>query len=206
MVSQPANKKLWISSLTLAQLTGDTSLLQKLKKFALLEQPSNMETKSIDSFNATFLSQQEYSILEGEEKLEALRKRRVQSKPNYAHVGGKSKWGVVKSWNPCPIGMLPHTIGFSGRLPILDNHSELETISDNEEQNKQCSGKRDAEISIQKMDYTPVKRLQIDADCVMQDQDGISEGFKGHLMIDGVWKKVDKQEVFAIASAVKLLI
>ncbi|KAL8521498.1 hypothetical protein ACS0TY_011859 [Phlomoides rotata] len=203
LVSQPANKKLLTSSVTLAQLTGDTSLLQKLNKFALLEQPSNTEMNSINSFNATFLSQQEYSILEGEEKLEALKKRRMQSKPNYADMGSKSKWGVVKSWNPCPIGMLPHTIGFSGTLPILDNHSELETISNIEEQSP---GKRDAEISIQKMDYTPVEKVQIEADCVMQDRDDFSEGIKGHLMINGVWKKVSKEELFTIASAVKLLV
>lgn len=210
LLSQPANKKLLTSSLTLANLTGDTSLLQKLKKFALLQQPPNLETNSTESFNITFLSQQEHSILEGEEKLESLRKRRMLSKngkPNHDDMGGKSKWGVVKSWNPCPIGMLPHSIGFSGTLSILDSYSELLTVSDLEEQSKQGPGKRDADIGIQEMDYTPVEKVPIDeADCVMQDQDSISEGFKGHLMIDGVWKKVGKEELFTIASAVKLLV
>lgn len=201
------------SALTLAHLTGDSSLLQKLKKLALLEQPSNSKANSVDSYNETLLAQQEYLIRQGEEKLEIIRRHRMQSKhenPNHAELGINSRWAVAKSWNPCPIGMLPRTIGFSGRLPVLDcidNRRELVTLSDMIEHSKLNLGKREAEIGIEKMDKTPVKKVETEADCVMQDQADVSaEGVKGHLMINGVWRKVGEEELFAIASAIKLLV
>ncbi|CAJ1975194.1 unnamed protein product [Sphenostylis stenocarpa] len=42
-------------------------------------------------------------------------------------------WTLEKSWNPCPIGMLPRAVGSSGCLPVLD-------IFDNEKQNQVSSG------------------------------------------------------------------
>ncbi|KAI3468498.1 hypothetical protein Pfo_025161 [Paulownia fortunei] len=215
LVSSPGNKQLMGSAITLAQLTGDSSLLHKLKKLALLEQLTNSEANSVDSCNETLLSQQEYSIRQAEEKFELIRRRRrMQSKhekPNHSEVGIKSRWAVTKSWNPCPIGMLPHTIGFSGRLPVLDCADECREIvplsSDSKEHCKLRLGKREAESGIEKMDSTPVKKLETEADYLKQDQADVNaEGVKGHLMINGVWKKVGEEELFAIASAVKLLV
>lgn len=213
LVSLPGNKQLMASAVTLAQLAGGSFLIQKLKKLALLEQPSVSEENSIIAYNDTLLSQQEYSIRQAEAKLELMKRQRMQSKhgkPNLTEVGNKSRWAVAKSWTPCPIGMLPQTIGFSGRLPILDcadNQREVVTASGIKEASKQSHGKREAEISTEKMDCTPVKKVVIEADCWIQNQsDSIVEGIKGHLMIDGTWKKVGEQELSGIASAVKLLI
>ncbi|KAK6137210.1 hypothetical protein DH2020_029047 [Rehmannia glutinosa] len=208
LVSSRGNKQLMGSALTLAQLTGNTSLLHKLKKLALLQQPSNSETNSC---NETLLSGQEYSIHQAEEKFELI-KRRTQSnreKPNYSDVGSKSRWAVTKSWNSCPIGMLPSKIGFSGRLPVLDcvdECREIVPLSDSKEICKPSPGKREAEIGVEKMDNTRLKKLETEKDYVMQDEADVGEGVKGHMMIDGVWRKVGEEEMFAIASAVKVLV
>ncbi|KAK6158578.1 hypothetical protein DH2020_005892 [Rehmannia glutinosa] len=209
LVSSRGNNQLMGSALTLAQLTGNTSLLHKLKKLALLQQPSNSETNSC---NETLLSGQEYSIRQAEEKFELI-KRRTQSnreKSNNFDVGSKSRWVVTKSWSSCPIGMLPSKIGFSGRLPVLDcvdECREIVPLSDNKEVCKPRLGKREAEIGVEKMDNTRLKKLETEKDCVMQDEADVGEeGVKGHMMIDGVWRKVGEEELFAIASAVKLLV
>ncbi|XP_057799022.1 uncharacterized protein LOC131014893 isoform X2 [Salvia miltiorrhiza] len=204
LASMPGNKQLVASAVTLAQLARGSSLVQKLKKLALLEQPSVLIPN-----DDTLLSRQECSIHQAKEKLESIKRQRMQRRHEQrgpGEVGTKRRWSVAKSWTPCPIGMLPHTIGFSGTLPALDcveSRVEVVTVSGTKEIScKERNGKREAEISTEKMDCTPVKRVGTDADCC----DSIAQGIKGHLMIDGVWKKVEEGELFGIASAVKLMI
>ncbi|KAH6783539.1 hypothetical protein C2S52_008498 [Perilla frutescens var. hirtella] len=214
LVFLPGNKQLMASAVTLAQLSGASSLIQKLKKLALLELPSVSEPNSISAYDDTLLSQQERSIRQAEGKLELIKRQRMQRKhgnPTLTEAWGtKSRWSVAKSWTPCPIGMLPRTIGFSGRLPTLDcvdNRREVTTASDIKEVSKQTHRKREAEISTQELDVTPVKKVEMEADCSMQNRsDSSAEDIEGHLMIDGAWKKVGEQELLGIASAVKLLI
>ncbi|PIN26272.1 Nuclear protein involved in cell morphogenesis and cell surface growth [Handroanthus impetiginosus] len=211
LVSSPGDKHLMNSAVTLAQLNGDSSLLHKLKKLSLLEL-SDSEANSVNFCNETDLSQQEHSIRQAEEKFKLIKCSRLQNKNGklkHSHMEAKSRWAVAKSWNPCPIGMIPHTIGFSGRLPVLDYVSERrEEVMDNMEHRKVSLGKREAENGIEKMDNTFVKRVkETEADCLMYDHADVSaEGVQGHLMIDGVWKKVAEEELVAIASAVRLLV
>lgn len=207
LASLPGNKQLVASAVALAQLTGERTLIQKLKKLASLDQPSLLETNS----DETLLSQQEYSIREAREKLESVkRKRMMQSKHEKPNVSER-RWSVAKSWTPCPIGMLPHTIGFSGRLPILDRvDSRREVVAASgiiEVSGKQTNGKREAEISTEEMDATPAKKVAIEAEFWRPNEcDSNAETIEGYLMIDGVWKKVEEEELHAIASAVKLMI
>ncbi|XP_011082168.1 uncharacterized protein LOC105164994 [Sesamum indicum] len=214
LVSPPGNRKLMGAALTLAQQTGDRSLLHKLKKLALLDL-STSEANSVYSSNETILSGEEYSIRQAEEKFELIRQFRMQSKhikPKQSAMETKSKWAVAKSWNPCPIGMLPHTVGFSGRLPVLDRVNECTeaaTLSDSKE-NRQLNrcGKRDAETDIEEKANTSVKKMkETEEDHVPHYQGDISsQGVKGHLMIDGVWKEVGEEELLALTSAVRLLV
>ncbi|KAL1532300.1 hypothetical protein AAHA92_32327 [Salvia divinorum] len=215
LASMHSNKQLAASAVTLAQLAGGSSLIQKLKKLALLEQPAILEANSTGLNDQTFLSQQEYSILEAKEKLESIKLQRMQRRheqPGLGKIGTKRRWSVAKSWTPCPIGMLPHTIGFSGKLPALDrveSHGEaVVTVSGIKEvSDKESNGKREAEVSTEKMDWTPVKKVAVEAVCRVQNEsDSTAQGIRGHLMIDGVWKKVEDRELFDIASAIKLMI
>ncbi|KAL6533691.1 hypothetical protein OROHE_013524 [Orobanche hederae] len=213
LTSSSGNKQLTESALTLSSLTGNISLLQKLKKLALLKQPSIPEANTTGSCNETPLSQQEISIRQAEEKFELVKRRIMEGKCgriNQLEVGVKRKWAVAKSWNLCPIGMLPSKIGFSGRLPVLecvDDVREIAPLPDSKEDCGGCLGKREAENGVGEMDNRPAKKLETGADHVMQDEgDVCGEGVKGHLMIDGVWREVGEEEVSAIASAVKLLV
>lgn len=211
LASLPGNKQLVASAIALAQLTGERSLIQKLKKLALLEQPLLPEANT----DETLLSQQEHSICEAREKLESVKRKRMMQRkheqPYVSDVGTKRRWSVAKSWTPCPIGMLPQTIGFSGKLPTLDCvDSCREVVAPSgvrEVTREQSNGKREAEVSTVEMDATPVKKVATEADFRRLDEcDSIAEGIEGFLMIDGVWKKVEEEELFAIASAVKLMI
>ncbi|KAL0393800.1 UNVERIFIED_CONTAM: hypothetical protein Slati_4346200 [Sesamum latifolium] len=215
LVSSPGNRQLMGAALTLAQQTGDRSLLHKLKKLALLDL-STSEANSVYSSNETILSGEEYSIEQAEEKFELIRRFRMQSKhikPKQSEMETKSRWAVAKSWNPCPIGMLPHTVGFSGQLPVLDRVDECPEaaiLSDSKEhrQLNQC-GKRDAESDIEEMANTSVKKMkETEEDHVPHYQGDVSSqgGVKGHLMIDGVWKEVGEEELLALTSAVRLLV
>ncbi|KAL7122480.1 hypothetical protein ACP275_01G048500 [Erythranthe tilingii] len=214
LLSYPGKNRLMGSAVTLAQVSGDATLLQKLKKFALLEQLSISEANTDISCTETLFSEQEYSIRKAEEKFELMMRQHRMQKKNEKPNLSESRWGVIKSWNSCPMGMLPHSVGFSGRFssvgPIDDVCEEVVTSSDNK---GDCEvnnfGKREAEICTEEMDDTRVKRLEIVAeDCVMQDQGDVSEeeGAKGCLVIDGVWKKVGEEELSAIASAIRVLV
>ncbi|KAK4435603.1 hypothetical protein Salat_0723800 [Sesamum alatum] len=215
LVSSPGNRQLMGAALTLAQLTGDRSLLHKLKKLALLDLSASEANSVFSSNETTIISGEEYSIRQAEEKFELIRRFRMQSKhekPKQSGMETKSRWAVAKSWNPCPIGMLPHAVGFSGRLPVLDRVDECTvaaTLSDSKEhrQLNQC-GKRDAESDIEEMANTSVKKMkETEEDHVPHYQGDIrSQGVKGHLMIDGVWKEVGEQELLALTSAVRLLV
>ncbi|EYU37440.1 hypothetical protein MIMGU_mgv11b003028mg [Erythranthe guttata] len=214
LLSYPGKNRLMSSAVTLAQLSGDATLLQKLKKFAILEQLSISEANTEISCTETLFSEQEYSIRKAEEKFELMMRQHRMQKKNEKPNLSESRWSVIKSWNSCPMGMLPHSVGFSGRFSsvglIDDVCEEVVTSSDNK---GDCVvnnlGKREAEICTAEMDDTRVKRLEIVAeDCVMQDQDDVSEeeGTKGCLVIDGVWKKVGEEELSAIASAIRVLV
>ncbi|KAL7159682.1 hypothetical protein ABFS83_01G044500 [Erythranthe nasuta] len=214
LLSYPGKNRLMGSAVTLAQLSGDATLLQKLKKFALLEQLSISEANTEISCTETLFSEQEYSIRKAEEKFELMMRQHRMQKKNEKPNLSESRWSVIKSWNSCPMGMLPHSVGFSGQFssvgPIDDVCEEVVTSSDNK---GDCVvnnlGKREAEICTAEMDDMRVKRLEIVAeDYVMQDQDDVSEeeGTKGCLVIDGVWKKVGEEELSAIASAIRVLV
>ncbi|XP_068308204.1 uncharacterized protein [Pyrus communis] len=216
IVSASANKKLMDSAAHLAQLTGDSFLVGKLHKLSSFVSSNSdgteEDTVHINSNNQ--FKKQEESISQAAEKLELIKRRIVRSKVVKridADVGDTNRWVLAKSWNPCPIGMLPRAVGSSGRLPVLDVNvlekvPELVGRKEMWELN-QCSVKRPSS-EMQLLDNPCVKKMRAAVDGSVSEGEDLSswEDVDGHLMIGGVWKKVGEEELLAVKSAVRILI
>ncbi|PHU18164.1 hypothetical protein BC332_13859 [Capsicum chinense] len=222
-LSSHDNNQLMKSSLIIAQMIGRDSFVHKLNKLCSLSVfdseiiHSDPSTNSSESF---LLSKGEDSLRQAAQKLELIMHRVVKGN-NMSTTDSGSQWVVAKTWKACPIGMLPHAFGSTGRLPALDivsDSAEVAKSSDNDipETNK-CGCKREAVAAIECLDDPNMKKMRKtvepgDKQCTddMEIENGHNdvplEGLKGHLIIDGVWKKVSKDELRDIAAAVKILI
>ncbi|CAH9110178.1 unnamed protein product [Cuscuta epithymum] len=207
-LSSHGNKHLMSSSVILASLLGNIPLLDKLKRLSLLSVFEESDPPTVQS--EIFLLRQEESLRQAAKKLEliklrSLKGKKVNGSPNRAGMGIR-RWVVVDSWRPCPIGMLPHDFGSSGRLPILDCIQVLEPSSPNNN-----SGKRVADIAVECLDSSAHKKTReaesedrYEAD---ENQNKMcSSGIKGCLMIGGEWKKISSDELLALASSVRILV
>ncbi|XVF52038.1 hypothetical protein PTKIN_Ptkin04bG0233000 [Pterospermum kingtungense] len=217
LVSSFCNNHLMDSALRLAQLVGNSILTEKLNKLRSLclstsdfaEENSSVDISKIDS-------QVEESINQAAKKLELfkLRRKKSMSMKTADDVRSSNRWVVATSWNPCPLGMLPQALGSSGRIPVLDcdidcqNETEPVEGKNNQELNR-CSSKREASDDIQLLDSSSPKKLKQtieNHETVGQDVSSPGTSSSGHLMMDGVWKKVGETELKAIASAVRILV
>ncbi|KAL5773555.1 hypothetical protein ACOSQ2_013479 [Xanthoceras sorbifolium] len=218
LVSAADNKLLMDSALHLAQLVGNTTLLEKLSKL-FSNYLSNLDvfeenTSLITSKN--LLIRQEDSIREAAKKLEFVKQKRMKNKivTMANDVGTLDRWVVAKSWNSCPIGMLPRDVGSSGRLPVLDYDENKQAGPEPSEREdmrelKHRFDKREANCNIKLLDNSIVKKMKVTPVGYESDyEDVFSAGgtAKGHLMIGGVWKKVGEQELQVIKSGVRILI
>ncbi|KAI7983004.1 hypothetical protein LOK49_LG15G02357 [Camellia lanceoleosa] len=121
----PSNNQLRDAALVLAQMIGNSSLVQKLNKLCFLDasNPTFDEENSPTTSSESNLARLEDSIHQAAKKLEFVKLRRVKSnvlKTTDGDVGNNNRWVITKSWNSCPIGMLPCDVGSSGQLPVLD--------------------------------------------------------------------------------------
>ncbi|KAI9402441.1 hypothetical protein POPTR_001G273600v4 [Populus trichocarpa] len=232
LVSSNGNKQLMDSALHLAQLMGDTSVMGKLKKLSslVLSDPDvTQEKSSLPSLN-NLLIQQDESIHQATKKLEFVKFCRTKSKAvkrTDGEVGSSGGWAVAKSWNPCPIGMLPRDLGSSGHLPVLDCaddgkkpvHSsewkqswELKQGSSGDIRFsygvERTSSKREAGCDIYLLDKSSAKKMRETADSFESDCENVllSGDDKGCLMINGVWKKIGEEELLTIMSDVRILV
>ncbi|KAH8498800.1 hypothetical protein H0E87_017646 [Populus deltoides] len=238
LVSSYGNKQLMGSALHLAQLMGDSSVMDKLKKLSLLalsDLDVTQEKSPPPSLNS-LLTEQDQSIHQATKKLDYVKLCRTKSKVakrTDGDVGSSGRWVVAKSWNPCPIGMLPRDLGSSGCLPVLDcdddgkkpvHASERKQIWEQ----KRCSirepggdiplsdytsvqrtgSKREAGSEIYLLDKSSVKKMRETADSFESEGENVllSNDDKGCLMINGVWKKVGEEELLAIMSDVRILV
>ncbi|KAF3453124.1 hypothetical protein FNV43_RR03558 [Rhamnella rubrinervis] len=197
-----------------AETTVSKELLVEL---LLSPDPNVIEDDSSHLNLKNLLIQQEESISQAAKKLELIKLRRRMKanvmKTADAEVSSSIRWVVAKSWNPCPIGMLPRAVGSSGRLPVLncnDDQSKVMEISQTNEkwELKPCSRKREASSDNRLLDDSSIKRKRVAFEnCISNGEDvSLSEGFDGHLMIGGVWKKVGEEDLFAIESSVRILV
>lgn len=219
LVSAPGNKRLMDSATDLAQLLDDGSLMKKLNKLSFLnllnsdipdEENPNQTTSEISLNHVE-------SLREASRKLEMIklhkRKNNLAANPVDGNVGTSTRWTVVNSWTPCPIGMLPRPIGSSGRLPVLDLNPENEPASEDLRSKEnfelgKCSHKREASSDTQQLDSGTVKKMKETNGNFQSEIDDVEspEGVKGRLLIGGIWKKVGEEELSAIQSAVRILI
>lgn len=215
LLSATGNKLLVDSCLHLAQLVGNLPIMEKLRKLSLIYL-SHLDVSEANSSFPRCKNLQEDSILQAEKKLEFVKQYKMKRKVVMGadnKVGNRNRWVLAKSWNSCPIGMLPSDLGSSGRLPILDcddgKQSGPQPLEKNEIMElKQYSGKREASCDIQLLDNSSIKKMKETVQAYQSNTDNVSsfEDSKGHLMIGGVWKKVGEQELETIRSRVRIMI
>ncbi|XP_027113975.1 uncharacterized protein [Coffea arabica] len=212
------NLQLRTSALFLARILGDRSLISKLEKLLQLTGPDldvSEAFPSNDSVSENFLSHEQESIDFAARSLELikLRRRKTENLMSTNNNEKNTRWVIVKSWNPCPIGMLPQSLGSAGRFPVLDCNfeaPEIPTLAIRKDQwdPNQCSKKREPHSVADDLDKMNVKKIRKTIEgCEIDDQENLtSEDIKGHMMIGGVWKKASEEELLAIASAVRILV
>lgn len=176
LISHLCNKHLMDSALHLAELMDDRCLSEKVQRLSLVAL-SNLDNADDQSslLTSTNIFQFEESMREAAKKLELVKQQIMKNKTAAMNCETvKSQvWSLAKSWNPCPIGMLPRAVGSSGRVPVLD-------IIDNEKQNQvseMCEkqnevseiqewklirhgAKRDAALGLQLLDNSTVKKMR----------------------------------------------
>lgn len=219
LASATGNKLLMDSALSLSQQVGNTSLVEKLNKLSSVccssfSDITEDDTHILDSKD--FLSSQEESIRQAAKKLELVKYRQTKGKIEKTtdEAGGSSsRWVVAKSWNPCPIGLLPNDLGSSGHLPVLDGDYNKETIleafeTEEIQEINQCGGKREASCDIQQLDNSSLKKMKSTIEGGESDDNDVSlsEGAGGRLMIGGVWRTVREEELRIIESGIRILV
>ncbi|KAJ0084749.1 hypothetical protein Patl1_29369 [Pistacia atlantica] len=220
LVLATGNKLLMDSAMQLAQLLGNTSLLEKLNKLSSIYSPHidfNEENSSSLLSSKKLVLQHDDFIHQAAKKLELVKRLRMKSKVvNTADgkVETSNRWAVAKSYNSCPIGMLPRDLGSAGCLPILVCYDKKQSKPDLSERKERWelslySSRREASFNIQMLDNSRVKKMKATVEgCEMNNnKDVLSfEGAEGHLMIGGVWKKVGEEELHSIESGVRILV
>ncbi|KAG6679100.1 hypothetical protein I3842_14G114300 [Carya illinoinensis] len=214
LAAASGNKQLMDSALHLAQLMGQSFLIEKLKKLPPLGSSNLYVTEEEIPSMTNLLTQQEESISQAAKKLELVKLNRMKSKVAETRSGDSenmNKWVVSRSWNPCPIGMLPHTLGSSGCLPILEHRDVHGKVPESSERKgkrdlNHCSGKREASCDIQQIDKSSVKKRKETMEACVSDAIPSMEGVKGHLMMGGIWIPVGEDELLVMESDVRILV
>lgn len=236
-ISEPENNALLASALLLADVIGNNHLNRKLNKLSLVVSSPCLDNSS----TVENLVVQEKDVQQASEKVELLKRRRLNSSSTQAassKMGSTSKWTVVESWKPCPIGMLPRTLGSSGCLPVLDcknerketvvsksRKDEKENLSsiDNEklregsnignQENQELGngrGKRRASSELDEVSNHPPKRLQgattQNYGNVEDNEDTLIDWSRGRLLVNGVFRRVEEEEVKRIQSRIRILV
>ncbi|KAK7276648.1 hypothetical protein RIF29_17792 [Crotalaria pallida] len=217
LISQLCNKQLMDSALYLAELTDNRSLLERAKKLYVtgLSNLDNSDDKVSSMLTSENIFQFEESIHEAAKKLELVKQQILKNK-NPTAVDCETKksqtWSLAKSWNPCPIGMLPRAVGSSGCLPVLDHIHSIKKQNQISERNEnwkliQHGAKRDAALDLHIIDKSTVKKMRRETKEFGELSDVLPmEGAKGCLMVAGVWKRITEEELQVIESSVRILV
>ncbi|CAL1403584.1 unnamed protein product [Linum trigynum] len=226
LASSCGNKQLMDGAKLLAELTGKSSLIEKLNRlsshYLSAAAPVPEETASGSPNHEEYLRQ-------ATEKLkEVLQHRRNQGQllsPTAGEKTDSDRWVVAKGWNPCPIGMLPGDLGTSGRLPVLDSEDTgkksavVQERDQTPELKKDNNSTKQSGANFQSWDDRSLKKRE--ASCLPQKSGAKKmrhssevedeatpavHSLDGCLLIDGAWKKVAKEELLGMMSAVKILL
>ncbi|CAI0541989.1 unnamed protein product [Linum tenue] len=219
LASSCGNKQLMDGAKLLAELTGKSSLIEKLNRlsshYLSAAAPVPEETASGSPNHEEYLRQ-------ATEKLkEVLQQRRNQGQllsPTAGEKPDSVRWVVAKGWNPCPIGMLPGDLGTSGRLPVLDSEDTgkksamVPERDQTPELKKDNNSTKQSGANFQSWDDRSLKKRESGAKKMRHSSEVEDEGtpavrsLDGCLLIDGAWKKVGKEELLGMMSAVKILL
>uniref|UniRef100_A0A7N0ZUD7 Las1-like protein n=2 Tax=Kalanchoe fedtschenkoi TaxID=63787 RepID=A0A7N0ZUD7_KALFE len=217
-VAAPGNAQLSESALVLAQKTGNGLLPEKLKK--LLKHSS---LGDIDNMAEHTLEQMENDVRRAANEFELVKVNKLKMETSHTtrndDLGTDSKWGVAESWSQCVIGMLPQGFG------SLDIPLDRELTGDGHEVYKSLLAKESAEIiscsckrkhsdgDILLFGDPEVKRLketvenpEPEGQADRLDEDIHDGGVNGHLMVDGVWRRIGEEEICAIQSAIRIMV
>ncbi|XAR60274.1 hypothetical protein NMG60_11033574 [Bertholletia excelsa] len=222
LVSCPGNNHLKRAALVLAHMIGNSSQIEKLEKFCSLDASDFTigEENFLDSCSESTFAQQERYIKQAAEMLELVKLQRRKSDvllKTRDDGMGNYRWSVAKSWKSCPIGMLPCDVGSSGRLPDLDCENDPGVVKPPPSEINKTRALKEGSLKRGSDCYVDVellnnnlhsKRMKMsESPCESDGKDNKpSEGVRGQLLIGGVWKKVEQEELLAITSAVRILV
>ncbi|KAJ0985225.1 hypothetical protein J5N97_003581 [Dioscorea zingiberensis] len=218
-LSALGDKHLSDSVLLLSDLSGNAVLAERLKKLPLPGLQDQDATEGSYSNTESFLLQEEISIRKATEKLEYLKSQSRNT--NVKNTGiedenddaAKNLWALAKSWIPCPIGMIPCSFSSSSVLPVLDkiddkcqNKCQSRSEINHDMTEKNSTPRENQEIDIQSLDGgNSVKKLRLTPGERLNFLDAINP-MEGRLLIDGVWKMVDEEELSAIQSNIRIFV
>ncbi|KAK9121206.1 hypothetical protein Syun_018823 [Stephania yunnanensis] len=217
----PANDQVQ-GLLILAEMIGDTYMVQRIKKLPLLRS-SNADCTEDYSAQTNIekgIIELEKSMSQAVEKLEFLKRRQLKGK-SVALVRSEDdvmcmndgSWTIAKSWSPCPIGMLPSDSGSVGLLPNFGRviaqpeASQLLESNENREPNHDSRNRDHTydDVNLSEKSSASKKRRTTLEDYPGDDYNEMQEPIKGKLLIDGIWKVVGRDELLALSSAVRIL-
>ncbi|KAK1293551.1 hypothetical protein QJS10_CPB17g01667 [Acorus calamus] len=203
LLSASGNKHISECALFIAELTSDNSLIDRLKKLPFLKSqiPENMPEDP-----TLMLAEGERSIRQAAKKLESL-KARLANKGRGSAMG-ENPWSVVKSWSPCPIGMLPCPFSSAPILPVLDSIDGGCKIQ--EAIKGGSNGKRGVDWEDEVMEnVSAMKKMRgmvLECDGSDGEVSVCTSSREGCLLIGGVWRKVGEDELHDIQSEIKVLV
>lgn len=216
-LSAVGDKHLSESVLLLSDLSGNTNLTESVKKLPLpCLHDRDAAEYSCSSMESVIL-QEEIAIKKATEKLQYLK---LQSRISNVKSTGtedqdndvaKNSWMLAKSWIPCPIGMLPCSFSSTSVLPLLDKadddcQSTIIPENSHDKFEKDHTPRENHKINIQSPDTeNAIKKLRLTTEERSYSIDVINP-MEGRLLIDGVWKKVDEAEFFAIQSNIRTFV
>ncbi|XP_010922079.3 uncharacterized protein [Elaeis guineensis] len=215
-LSVAGDKHLIDSVMLVAEMIGNNSLKERLKKLPLLglKDRDSMEDP-IHSSTETMLSQEEDSLKIAAAKLELI-KLQFQNHSNRTtgpvdgNTDTANMWTVAKSWISCPIGMLPCSFSSTAVLPVLDKVDDgLESLkverNNDKAVNDQATDKSDLDSHTEPWENgSAIKKLKPTLKEHDLDFPEIKFPMEGRLLIDGIWKKVSEQELLAIGSNIRI--
>ncbi|ERM98114.1 uncharacterized protein LOC18426107 isoform X1 [Amborella trichopoda] len=223
------------SALILSQMLGNDSLIDKVQKLSNLHLPNPFES----SCPSQTFQPEVASLNEAVRKLELLKQQRsvlLNSKITRSNRmdSDRTAWSIVKSWNKCPIGMLPCQFSSSGIMPVLERESDIlenNQIMRNRGQSELSFankyGATDAEVAERGCkrclsgepdlsQASGVKKMRKEREELPQEDRVMVEGeemldeerevghFEGRLLVGGIHKLVEPDELTAVQSAVRI--
>jgi ribosomal biogenesis protein LAS1 len=216
-------KNIVSSAVLLVDLVGGHAVKDKLKKLLFLgSQTRFTEEIALSSHKTVPLSEHERSIKNATEEFEHLKcKSNRHDSKNNIDQGNNNAWSVVKSWTPCPIGMVPCSFSSTAVLPsfytgatttVLDakgvtaaSEDRENTKANEEPLNNEMQHERNitqrAEEFVENTNTRAGKKPRQLLHGQEENSPEVKYPMKGMLLVDGVWKKVSEEELTLLQSA-----